>query len=83
MGNMYDIQSWTALFRDFRSHQQPSVYLNHRYSRPSLGQIGQTLMACTVAETLEGLNDFSLWYFTKEQVKNRWAFVLRTAISYP
>ena len=47
-----DAQSWTALFRAFRSHQQPSAYLTKdipQLNKP-LNQTGQTLRACTVAE---------------------------------
>ena len=42
-------QSWTALFRAFSFHQQPSASLNQKYSQPPLGQSGQTLMICAVA----------------------------------
>ena len=49
-----DAQSWTALFRAFSSHRQPSASLIKgipQLDKP-LGRIGQTLMACTVAEAL-------------------------------
>ena len=60
------MQSWTALFRALSSHQQPSAYLNQRTKgilQPPLGQTGQTLMACTVAEwrsLIQESSDFSL-----------------------
>ena len=50
--NSTDVQSWTALFRAFSSHQQPSAYLTKgitQLNKP-LGRTGQTLMACTVTE---------------------------------
>ena len=42
-------QSWTALFRAFSFHQQPSACMNQKYSQPPLGQSGQTLMICAAA----------------------------------
>ena len=53
---------WTALFRAFSSHQQPSAYLTKgipQLDKP-LGQTGQTLKAYTVAEGFQQINNFSL-----------------------
>ena len=53
---------WTALFRAFNSHQQPSAYLTKgipQLDKP-LGQTGQTLRAYTVAEGFQQINNFSL-----------------------
>ena len=36
----------------------------------------------TVEESLQEKSIFHSWYFTNEQGKNRWALILRTAISY-
>ena len=52
-------QSWTALFRAFSSHQRPSAYLSKGIPQlldKSLGQIGQTLMACTMAKAFLGID---------------------------
>ena len=45
-------QSWTALFRAFSSHRQPSASLIKGIPRldKTLGRTGQTVTACTVAE---------------------------------
>ena len=51
-------QSWTALFRAFSSYRQPSASLNKgvpQLDKP-LGRTGHTLMACTVAEAIKGIN---------------------------
>ena len=45
-------RAWIVLLRAISSHQQSSAYLtkgNPQLDKP-LGQTGQTLMACTVAE---------------------------------
>ena len=44
---MEDAQSWTALFRAFSSHQQPSAYLTKGIPQldKTLGHTGQTLRA--------------------------------------
>ena len=49
-----DAESWTALFRAFSSHRQPSASLNKGIPQLDkfLGRTGQTLMTCTVAEAL-------------------------------
>ena len=45
-------QTWTALFRAFSSHRQPSTSLIKGIPQldKTLGRTGQTLTACTVAE---------------------------------
>ena len=65
-------QSWTALFRAFRSHRQPSASLIKVIPQleKTLGRTGQTLRACTVAEALEGINDFSLVFLSTTSEKS-------------
>ena len=57
---IFNARSWTALFRAFSSHWQLSASLIKGIPQldKTLGQTGQTLMACTVAEAFLGINDF-------------------------
>ena len=66
-----DAQSWTALFRAFCSHQQPSAYLTNsipQMDKP-LGLSGQIFRACTVAEAFYGINNFLLVVLFKTREK--------------
>ena len=62
---MSQVQSWTALFRAFSSHRQPSAIFSKVFPAEQTSWPNwQTLMACTEADGLVGNKRFfHLWYF--------------------
>ena len=58
-------QSWTALFRAFSSHRQPSAIFSKAYPAEQTSWPNwQTLLACREADGLVGNKRFfHLWYF--------------------
>ena len=62
-------QSWTALFRAFSSHRQPSAIFSKVFPAEQTSWPNwQTLLACTEADGLVGNKRFfHLWYF-----RNKW-----------
>ena len=78
------VQSWTALFRAFSSHRQPSAIFSKVFPAEQTSWPNwQTLMACTEADALVGNKRFfHLWYF-RNKWKSRWILEVRTAIDYP
>ena len=81
---MKNTQSWTALFRAFSSHRQPSAIFSKVFPAEQTSWPNwQTLLACTEADALLGNKRFfHLWYF-RNKWKSRWILEVRTAIDYP
>ena len=70
------------MFRTFSFHQQPSAHLKQEYSTATSRPIWEKSNNLHSGRGFAGNNRFFyFWHFTKEQVKNRWAFILNTAMS--